>query len=124
MLPDIKLEHNGQTVMCIENSNGPKIDSCETPETTTKFLLNKIPKRILYSRHIGYYLLVYFIICLIFFLFIHILYENFNNESLPYFFEWFGPFKCGEMISEDGSRSGRPSTFPNDENVKKNCLKH
>ena len=48
--------------------------------------------------------------------------KAFKEEALirTHVFEWFAPFKRGEMNVEDHPHSGRPSTSLTDENVQKN----
>jgi len=47
--------------------------------------------------------------------------EAFKEEALSktQVYEWYSCFKGGEMSCEDQPRSGRPSTFQNDENLDK-----
>jgi len=47
--------------------------------------------------------------------------KAFKGEALSHtqVFEWFAPFKRGEMSVEDYPHSGRPSTSCTDENVEK-----
>jgi len=47
--------------------------------------------------------------------------KAFKEDALSHtqFFEWFAPFKRGEMSIEDHPHSGRPSTSHTDENVEK-----
>ena len=47
--------------------------------------------------------------------------EAFKEEAMSQarVYEWFSPFKCGDMSLEDQPQSGRPSTSSNDENIQK-----